>query len=877
MQVMNNDQFNQNEVLIGGSAKTKGFKVSDDPMLMSMLSTGFYANPHRAMVQEVMFNAWDAHRMGNCQDKPIDIYISDNSGFVVRDYGPGIHDDDMEDVYCTYAASTKRDDEDQTGGFGLGSKSPWSYTESFTVTSHHKGVKTMYLMSRVSDDVQGKPGMTQLMSFESDETGLAVSVPVEHNQLRATRTIVEDVLYLSGIKANIHYKDHPLLLIESVKVAPAQYVMDARSENRYKTAIEGNHLYAVYGGVKYKIPNREEYAEEYKFMNLISEISSLYIGFAPHTLSPLPNREGLNMSTNTRENIRVGLELCMERFQTVFDPVIQAYFRTRMDEYKETGIQPHFAMYHAVTQAGMNDFWMNAFKNKMLPLCPINTDPTVWEIALRLMDKVIHQIIEVIGKKRWVSILVQHFIRVYPDARELGYMLLKQEPHDLFKPGSYLRDIHVEKLISDFVMPKQLRRLNDFESKFVKEFPADEGFSRPKVRLERDGEWAAMERHRNAPQGIAMRYMGQSTRRVGSKIVAPVVTFMDPLNIWQAKNGDPVQQMLISNTVVLAKTVSALKETNSGEYSHFASDTIHRPNAYYSKHDFGMVPAYVVHTRKGQYDKALKMFTDLGFNVVEGNEPFRSLATATKPKEIVKQFARINTLKADWCAKLIDIDNPLYDEADGVPLTSPTHFLYVKTSDLQADSSYYYSGGSPHYPTKTLLNHMLAINPNVAMINLSSQIPKLEKDGVLPFENFVKDWYASMGKKVYRLRNIVRVIRVMDEATIPDSMIKDQTIQAAMGIAKIKDDDSAFWDEVGIIRSLSTENFQPLRETAKHLKMSISKVWLDDPQLKRISHAIEATNNLNGSNINKVYCRLSRNKKEQEEYALKLARFIRTM
>ena len=150
MQVMQSSEFEKTEVLVGQSSETENFGVSNDPMLMSMLSTGFYGNPLRTMIQEIMFNAWDAHRMGNCLDRPIDVYINEGTGLIVRDYGPGIPDSEIHAVYCIYGASTKRDDKRQTGGFGLGSKSPFSYSESFTVTSMNQHRKCMYLISRVS-------------------------------------------------------------------------------------------------------------------------------------------------------------------------------------------------------------------------------------------------------------------------------------------------------------------------------------------------------------------------------------------------------------------------------------------------------------------------------------------------------------------------------------------------------------------------------------------------------------------------------------------------------------------------------------------------------------------------------------------------------
>jgi hypothetical protein len=863
---MNNDQFSQKEVLIGGAGKTKGFKVSDDPMLMSMLSTGFYANPHRAMIQEIMFNAWDAHRMGKCQDKPIDIFVDEHSGFTVRDYGPGIADHMMEDVYCTYAASTKRDDADMTGGFGLGSKAPWSYTESFTVTSHHDGVKTMYLMSRVSDEADGKPGMTPLMSFQTDESGLSVSVPLEEGSLHNTKNIIYDVLYLSGIKAQLHFKDREPTLVESMDVKPKQYVMDTREGNFTK------ELYAVYGGVRYLIPQKDEYKEEFQFMNMISEISSLFIGFAPHTLSPLPNREGLNMSTNTKENIRVGLELCMERFQTVFEPVLHAYFRDRMDNYKAGNVEPHFALFHAVAHYEMKSSFMVEFQEKMLPLCPPNTDKTVWEIAIKILVRSPKSIVNVVSKRRWMAILLKHFVRVYPDSRDLAYKMMKEDPESMIG-GSYRHTDFIEQIISSWTQPAQLTRLFEFESAMVQDFPEDGGFARPKLRLRYENDWLPMERHRNAPKGIAQRYMSWPTRKVGTKAVSPEVKYLDPTQIWFSKDGEPVQQFFMSNVVILAKTVNALRETDPRVQGQFSLDNRYISD-YTGNSKFGLLPAYVVHSRKGQYDRALEVLTNLGYIVIQANEPeVKVYGKGAVKKAIVSQFRRINTSTNNWQMNEIDPDDKDYDVLyQGTPLTNPKYFLYVKQYDLGDN---YYRRYSSSRPSKTLVALMLAIEPDIAMVNNVTQAEKLQKDGVKPFSDLVIKWSNDMGKKVYRLRNIVRVIKVLNESNISNLLIGNAQIQSAMGIARIKEDDATFWNEMDIINVIKSEYYSPLLDTTKQMTKLIDQVWVDDPQKEKVKKAIKATNLLSETKLDHHWRALDPSKRD--EFASKIARFIRTM
>ena len=89
MQVMQGAEFKQEQVVIGQQTKTKGFSVSDDPMLMSILSTGLYQNPLKSMIQEAVFNAWDAHKASNRTDKPIEIIFTDDNQLIISDSGYG--------------------------------------------------------------------------------------------------------------------------------------------------------------------------------------------------------------------------------------------------------------------------------------------------------------------------------------------------------------------------------------------------------------------------------------------------------------------------------------------------------------------------------------------------------------------------------------------------------------------------------------------------------------------------------------------------------------------------------------------------------------------------------------------------------------------
>lgn len=110
------------------------FKMKRSAKAFSILSSGIYANKIRAIIRELSCNAYDSHVEAGKKDVPFEVHLPTHFEpyFYVRDYGTGLTHQQVFDVYTTYFESTKTDSNDYIGALGLGSKSPFSYTENFT-------------------------------------------------------------------------------------------------------------------------------------------------------------------------------------------------------------------------------------------------------------------------------------------------------------------------------------------------------------------------------------------------------------------------------------------------------------------------------------------------------------------------------------------------------------------------------------------------------------------------------------------------------------------------------------------------------------------------------------------------------------------------
>jgi hypothetical protein len=155
-----------------------GISKADEAHIMGLLRDTIYTNKKLAVLREYGTNAWDAHRMVGKGDVPIRIALPTQleSVLVIRDYGPGMDEEDVYNVYTQYGASTKRGSNVAVGFLGIGSKSAFAYNDSFTIISYNGGMKKVY--SAVLDE--SNKGKTVKLHEEpcGDETGMEIRIPV---------------------------------------------------------------------------------------------------------------------------------------------------------------------------------------------------------------------------------------------------------------------------------------------------------------------------------------------------------------------------------------------------------------------------------------------------------------------------------------------------------------------------------------------------------------------------------------------------------------------------------------------------------------------------------------------------------------------------
>ena len=304
MQVADRTEHVTHAVL--GGMSNISFGISDDPAFFQILSSALYKDPTLAMVRETICNGWDAHIDSDRADRPLTITI-DEEKMIIRDYGKGIPHDLIGPIYGVYGASTKKNDGRQTGGFGLGCKSPFAYTDHFEVVSFHAGVRTIYNMSKSSAEKMGKPSIVPIASFPTDESGIQVTIELTssvHEDL--LMNLVRQVVFGGDIMATLNGEMLPTLGLSNA--AGGFILMNDSAETDMPIRHLLNHrVYVRYGNVIYPVENHADINPLFsKVSNLLTKLYNCraVLMAPPDSISITPSRESLTMSTLTSETLK---------------------------------------------------------------------------------------------------------------------------------------------------------------------------------------------------------------------------------------------------------------------------------------------------------------------------------------------------------------------------------------------------------------------------------------------------------------------------------------------------------------------------------------------------------------------------------------------
>lgn len=303
----------ENIAVMENVEETVGFKMKANSHSFQILSSGIYANKIQAIIREISCNAYDSHVEAGKKDIPFDVHLPTTLEpyFSIRDYGTGLTHQQVFDVYTTYFESTKTDSNDYVGALGLGSKSPFSYTDNFSITAIRDGKKGIY---SAFINEHGFPSVVRMSSSDTDEPS-GVELKFSVNEL----TDYNKFVYESQ-RVFKHFTTIPNFTGERCNVVEKTY--------KEKNIIDNVHVlnngydkysYVIMGNICYPIDNNA--IKTHIETGLISYLDmSLEIHFNIGDVEFQSSREGLSYTKYTVNAI----ESKLKELESKLDGIIEA-------------------------------------------------------------------------------------------------------------------------------------------------------------------------------------------------------------------------------------------------------------------------------------------------------------------------------------------------------------------------------------------------------------------------------------------------------------------------------------------------------------------------------------------------------------------------
>lgn len=308
-----------------GELEEQFFSIQDQGMIFDILRNKMYSNPILAICREISCNARDAHREVGTPEVPVHVYLPNNLEpfFKIKDFGPGISPDRMSNIFIKYTASTKRGDNIQTGGFGLGAKTPFSYSDTFSIITNFNGIKYNY--SCFIDET--KVGKLALFSQSptDDPNGTEIIVPVKPTDFNSFRDSAE--------RSMRHWQTLPVVKGASVNWNIPQRFLegtdwfigeDISGGYNYNYRYDNRGCKLIVDGIEY--PMDLEALRKYSDTKIIDAIrGTLYLNFNVGELSLSASREQVYLDKPTQAKISQRIKDVTQQIIKIANDKIEAF------------------------------------------------------------------------------------------------------------------------------------------------------------------------------------------------------------------------------------------------------------------------------------------------------------------------------------------------------------------------------------------------------------------------------------------------------------------------------------------------------------------------------------------------------------------------
>lgn len=277
-----------------GEFKETDFTIDASPELMQVLSSKIYTDPESAVLRELVTNAIDSHTEAK-SNKDIEIHLPSRfkQELRIRDYGTGLSEKDISTIYTSFGTSNRRSSNEYCGCLGLGSKSPLSVADAFSVVSYQEGKKNTYSVYKCEKGIK----LAKLSTEDTKElNGLEILVPIKQHKINE--------FHQKAINVYRWFKKKPVV-IPKLEYPELKKLYEGDGFYVFPGDYYNKELYVVMGNIGYKSSVDKAGIKDFPPISVVLELNVGDVDISA-------GREDLYYSERTKAKLRESLDKVIE-------------------------------------------------------------------------------------------------------------------------------------------------------------------------------------------------------------------------------------------------------------------------------------------------------------------------------------------------------------------------------------------------------------------------------------------------------------------------------------------------------------------------------------------------------------------------------------
>jgi hypothetical protein len=330
---------------IGNVTESAQFTMKSSRKAFQILSD-LYSDKPLAIVRELGCNASDSMTDAGKKGQPFHIHLPNTlePWLTIQDFGTGISHENIYAIYSTYFESTKTNTNAQIGCLGLGSKSPFCYTDNFSVTSIVDGEKRIY---NAYFNEQNTPTISLMSTTKTDEAnGVAIQIPIKEKDFSS---------FINAVARSFRFFDVKPTISGGSVAWDTETPMFKGDDWMFYDKSNSYEAYAIMGGVTYPIEQRHL---EDKYNTIVRK--GIVLKFEMGELDFAPSREHLSYDDTTIKALNDKLAKVMGEMKSKVkdqilakDNILEAmraivYFNERFAYYGQSAFELKDVVYNGI-------------------------------------------------------------------------------------------------------------------------------------------------------------------------------------------------------------------------------------------------------------------------------------------------------------------------------------------------------------------------------------------------------------------------------------------------------------------------------------------------------------------------------------------------